>query len=430
LRAVIGIAAFVTLTYHKACIIPVIAARGAAGLTRPLPASLARQPLRHNKPVSETRAQPQAKSEQEFLQQLAAATPRVVVTPALLALIVAAFAAMAALGVDVLGARPEDYLRFGANFAPLTTGGEWWRLVTSAFVHIGLLHLAMNLWALYDCGWLAERLFGNAAFAVIFLFAGAAGSCASMLWDAQAITVGASDAIFGVYGALLAFPMTVRGTLPPAAFNRIRVSSSIFVTYSLFYGFTHAGIDNAAHLGGLAGGFAMGLILARPLDAAARHAAGARRAALAAVLAAGTLSATAWLAPETSRVFRQAMEMEKGTAAFNADLARMLAAFNGIVELSQSGKISDAEVARTLHATMLPQWDAAVARLASAEPDADAPLRREYELLLLYARTRRDMIKAVADYLETGDAAHERAVAELRARADDALNQYRKLQRR
>jgi len=360
-------------------------------------------------------AQPQAKSEQAFLQQLAAATPRVVVTPALLALIVAAFAAMSALGVDVLGARPEDYLRFGANFAPLTTGGEWWRLVTSAFVHVGLLHLAMNLWALYDCGWLAERLFGNAAFAVIYLFAGAAGSCASMLWDAQAISVGASGAIFGVYGALLAFPMTVRGALPPAAFNRIRVSSSIFVTYSLFYGFTHAGIDNAAHLGGLAGGFAMGLILARPLDAA---------------LAAVTLSATAWLAPETSRVFRQAMEMEKGTAAFNADLARMLAAFNGIVELSQSGKMSDAEVARTLHATMLPQWDAAVARLAGAEPDADAPLRKEYELLLLYARTRRDMIKAVADYLETGDAAHERAVAELRARADDALNQYRKLQRR
>ena len=377
-----------------------------------------------------TTAQSDTQAEREFQRRLAAATPRVVVTPALLALNVAVFAVMTALGVDVLGARPEEYLRFGANFAPLTTGGEWWRLVTSNFVHFGLLHLALSLWALWDSGRLAERLFGNGAFAAIYLFAGAAGGCASMLWNQEVISAGASGAVFGIYGALLACYARERRTVPQAAFNRLRLSSSVFVTYSLFYGFTHAGLDNAAHLGGLAGGLAMGLVLARPLEKAARHGGNARRAMLAAALAVVTLSTAAWLAPDTSRVYRQALAMDRETAAFNTDLARMLAAFQDIVERSQSGKISDAEVARTLHATMLPEWDAAVARLARAEPDADAPMRANYELLLRYARARRDMIKAVADYLETGDPAHERAVAELRARADEALNEYRQLQKR
>jgi len=370
-----------------------------------------------------------ADSQQEFLLKLNAATPRVVVTPALLAINIAVFLVMTALGVGVLGARPEEYLRFGANFAPLTTGGEWWRLVTSTFVQLGILHLALNLWALWDSGRLAERLFGNGWFAALYLFSGTAGGCASMLWNQQAISAGASGAVFGVYGALLAYLTVQRGAIPAEALNRLRVSASIFVTYSLFYGFAQAGIDNAAHLGGLAGGFAMGLILARPLDPHRRGSGSARRAVLAASFAAVTLPTAAWLTPGTSRVYRQAIALQNETAAFNADLARLLAAFQDIVTRSQTGRISDADVVKELRATMLPEWDAAVVRLARVDLDTTAPTRKDYELLLRYAVARRDMIKAVADYLETGNPAYERRVGELRAQADDALIQYQQLQR-
>ncbi len=222
-----------------------------------------------------------AQAEQDFYQRLVAATPRAYVTPLLIAANVVVFAAMAALGVNVLGARAEEYLHFGANFAPLTTGGQWWRLFTCTFIHFGIVHLAFNMWALWDSGRLTERLLGNAWFAVLYVFAGLAGSSASMLWNQNVISGGASGAVFGVYGALLAYMTAERGSIPPQTLNHLRVSTSTFVVYSLFYGFVQSGIDNAAHLGGLAGGFVMGLILARPLDQPRRAGGQARRAFLA-----------------------------------------------------------------------------------------------------------------------------------------------------
>ena len=108
-------------------------------------------------------------AELAFLHRLHAATPRVFATPAIVALNALVFLAMLAMGVSVLGGRPDDYLKFGANFGPLTSGGEWWRLVTCTFVHAGILHILFNMWALWDCGRLCERLFGNAWFVAIYL---------------------------------------------------------------------------------------------------------------------------------------------------------------------------------------------------------------------------------------------------------------------
>ena len=374
--------------------------------------------------------QPQADPQQQFLQRLNAATPRAVVTPALLAINIGIFLVMAALGIRVLGGRPDEYLRFGANFAPLTTGGEWWRLVTSTFVHFGVVHLAINMWALWDAGRLTERLFGNVGFAALYLFAGIAGGSASMLWNQQVIGVGASGAVFGVFGALLAYMTVQRGSIPANVINRLRASSSVFVVYSLLYGFTQAGIDNAAHLGGLVGGFATGLILARPLDPLTRHRRNVQRALLAALLAAVTLPTAAWLTPDTSRVYRQAIALQKEIEVFSAAEKELLAAFQGIVDQSHHGKLSDADALRELRISILPEWGRAVARLAGVELDAHAPTRTDYELLMRYAVAQRDAIKATADYLETGNPAYERIVGELRDQAQEALALYRKRQQK
>lgn len=366
----------------------------------------------------------------DFARRLQTVTPHVVVTPTLLAINLGVFLVMAILGISIMGARPEEYLRFGANFAPLTTGGDWWRLVTCTFVHVGILHLAFNLWALWDAGRLTERLYGNSWFAALYLFAGVAGSSASMLWNQQVISVGASGAVFGVFGALLAYLAVRRGSVPAEVINHLRLSTSIFVVFSLFYGFAHGGIDNAAHLGGLAGGFVMGLVATRPLDPRTRHAGDARRAALGMLLAASTLPTAALLTPDASLVYRQAVILQKEITVFSEAEGRMSAAFQLVVEQARSGKISDEAALRELRSNILPAWDETVARLARVELDAKAPARQDYELLLRYATARREMIRAVTDYLETSTPAHERMIAELRAQADEALKLYQQRQKK
>ncbi len=92
---------------------------------------------------------------------------------------------------------------WGANAGALTSGGQWWRLLTSTFEHGGLLHIALNMWCLYNLGWLAELLFGRSRFTLLYLMCGIGGSLGSICWRGNGISVGASGAIFGIAGALI-----------------------------------------------------------------------------------------------------------------------------------------------------------------------------------------------------------------------------------
>ena len=251
-----------------------------------------------------------------------------------------------------------------------------------------------------------------------------------MLWNQQTITAGASGAIFGVYGALLAYLTVYRNAIPADILGRLRVSGGVFVTYSLFYGFAQSGIDNAAHLGGLVGGYAMGLIVARPLVPQLRHLGNGRRALFAALLATATLPTAALLTPDTARVYRQAIALQEGVEAFGAEETRLSANFQSVVDQTRSGKISDAVAVGELRSRILPAWDDALARLARIELDTNAPARKDYDLLMRYAVARRDMIKAVADYLETSNPAQARIVAALRTQADEALKLYQQRQKK
>jgi membrane associated rhomboid family serine protease len=157
-------------------------------------------------------------------------------------------------------------IRLGTDYTPLTLGGQWWRLLTSIFLHFGLFHVALNMWALYVNGLVAERIFGSVRYLAIYLVAGVTGSVTSLLWHPIVNGAGASGAIFGVLGALLAFFLLRKGGLPASVAKAQSTSAGVFVIYSLLNGARYGGIDNAAHLGGLVGGFVMGLLLARPLD--------------------------------------------------------------------------------------------------------------------------------------------------------------------
>ncbi|HZG72151.1 MAG TPA: rhomboid family intramembrane serine protease, partial [Chondromyces sp.] len=144
----------------------------------------------------------------------------------------------------------ETLIRFGAKFNPLILEGEWWRLFTPIFLHIGFLHLAMNTLALYYLGTSVERIYGRVRFFFIYIFSGFTGAAASFVMTPN-LSAGASGAIFGCFGALLYF-----GFVNPKLFFRtMGMNVLVVIAFNLIFGFTVPGIDNAGHIGGLIGGF-------------------------------------------------------------------------------------------------------------------------------------------------------------------------------
>ena len=168
------------------------------------------------------------------------------------------------------------------------------------FLHAGAIHLGFNMWALWNIGAIAERFYGNLQYLAIYLLSGLFGSLASLYFAArEAVSVGASGAIFGVSGALLAALFTKHDKLPAPLVASMRSSLLMFVGYSLFLGFTSGVVDNAAHLGGLVSGFALATIMAEKFDWA-EYRRNAVSRALVAIGAAAVAAFAAWRALPTS----------------------------------------------------------------------------------------------------------------------------------
>lgn len=159
--------------------------------------------------------------------------------------------------VALMGVSPdsESLIKWGANFEPLTSEGEWWRLVTCCFVHIGILHLLMNMYALFYIGNLLEPYLDKTKFISAYLSTGVASSLTSLWYYDQTVSAGASGAIFGMYGVFLAMLST--DVIEKSARKPLLTSIGLFVVFSLMNGMK-GGIDNAAHIGGLISGLLIG----------------------------------------------------------------------------------------------------------------------------------------------------------------------------
>ena len=154
-------------------------------------------------------------------------------------------------------------VHFGANLGPYTLSGEWWRLVTYMFLHGGLLHILFNMWCLWDLGSLCESLYGRWTYAAIYFTTGIAGGMASVAWEPRVLSVGASGAIFGLAGALIAAFYLGEFSLPKIAIRGTLRSLVVFAVFNLFLGGLFPGTDNACHIGGLVSGLAMGASIAK-----------------------------------------------------------------------------------------------------------------------------------------------------------------------
>lgn len=187
------------------------------------------------------------------------------VTTILVAINLAVFVGMVVTGSSIIEPSGKDLIRWGANYGRLTLGGQYWRLVTAAFVHVGIIHIAINMWCLIYLGRLSERLFGRWATAAIYLLTGVGGNILSLGYEPVRLSAGASGAIFGITGALL---IGVKfGNLRIHASEKRAIFSSVaFFTVVSFYFGMSGNADNMCHLGGFFSGLIIGLPLASSLS--------------------------------------------------------------------------------------------------------------------------------------------------------------------
>ena len=181
------------------------------------------------------------------------------VTPILVNANIVVFVLLALAGMHVLSPAGEDLVNAGANFGPYTLTGEPWRLFTSMFLHIGIIHLLVNMYALVSVGGSLETLVGRKQFITAYVLCGLAGSLASLWWDQQRISAGASGAIFGMFGMFMTMVLLERrmtwAEKKGMVYNMLGV-----IALNLVFGL-QGGIDNAAHTGGLVLGIAYGAVL-------------------------------------------------------------------------------------------------------------------------------------------------------------------------
>jgi rhomboid protease GluP len=197
------------------------------------------------------------------------------------------FLVMVARHVSVADPTLDQLMYWGAdNAGNVLVYGQWWRIVTAMFVHVGILHLATNMWCLWNLGLLAEPLMGSLGLLAVYILTGAAGNLLSTFvnWSkyypewiathnlaAFPAGAGASGAVFGIAGALIVLLKSQRLPVPPLELRKLRKSVIYFAAINLVIGFTislsvvvrHTGvsIDNMAHMGG----FSCGLLFAAPM---------------------------------------------------------------------------------------------------------------------------------------------------------------------
>lgn len=243
------------------------------------------------------------------LPQLSASTDRWRnATTLLLGINCAVFVAMVATGVSLLLPTTDQLLRWGADYGPYTLGGQYWRLITSSFLHIGIVHLAVNMWCLWRLGRMLEKLLGFFSTIGVYLLTGIGAGLLSLSWDPMRVSAGASGAIFGIVGVLISMLYTAKLDIPSDRLSKLRSYVTRLALYNLLYGLL-GHVDNMAHLGGLVTGLIIGYLLARSFVSNAEHFPSERPIML------GTMIMLLVVLIPVTKAKSYAVEMQRGQAA-------------------------------------------------------------------------------------------------------------------
>ena len=319
--------------------------------------------------------------------RLRARTSRTLVTPALVALNAAML--LPVLWDPAASGTTESLVELGASFGPRTTNGEWWRLAKSMFLHAGLLHFIVMAGGLFQVGLVAERFVGPVAFLSVYFASGVFANLASISHSPLAVSIGASGAVFGIYGLLLSTSLWALLEDSPLkasrkTLSRLAPAAAIFIVYSVAT--NH--ISLKAELVGLVVGFVGGAILARGIG---QHKPSYRRCAATATVAVVLLAAAASrfrgiddVRPELGRV----VAVEASTAG----------SYDEAVERFKKGRLRAEDLAQMIDKAIVPELRAADARLKAFDR-----VPAEYQALVAsaeeYIRLRHDSWRIRADAL-------------------------------
>jgi rhomboid protease GluP len=313
-------------------------------------------------------------------------------TVLIIAINVVVFVAMAATSGSIWAFDPNTLAAWGGNSGSLDLSGQWWRLLTYQFVHINILHIAINMWVLWSVGRLVEKLFGSFSLLFIYLASGTFAGLVSIGWIPDQVSVGASGSIFGLLGALVVFLSFFRNDVPLWAL-RYWVPASIFVLVSLVGGATQPNVDNAAHIGGLIAGLIIGATTIRPADR--RHPLPLQRSAIAAIAISGFAVALLWYVGALQYRSSALDEFASTHRWYLSGEAQNLRLWQTLGTQAASQTVSQDELAKRFQTDILPFWNDASARLgkeAERSGDKGNPM---VPLVAEFARLRFEWAKAV-----------------------------------
>ena len=304
-----------------------------------------------------------------FREALVAFTPRWFVTPTLMVVNIALLLASLTLSRQIIAPDSQLLLDWGANYGPATLNGQWWRLFTCMFLHGSFMHVLMNMWVLLDFGRLVERLTGNVGFLLVYVITGLAGSLASLYWNPQVLSVGASGAVFGIGGVLLGWTLRHRQSIPTAVLGHLRSSVAGFIFFNMMLMVRGGNIDHAAHAGGLVAGILCGLLVSQPLGPDVRKRRLGKCLLTGFVGCAALVGAANFLPPAPPAPINVQGEM----GAFMATEKKAQTTFQAMLKAYDDGQLSNEAFANQVEQEILPAWTAARARLDKlrAEPLAN-----------------------------------------------------------
>lgn len=325
-------------------------------------------------------------------------------------------AAMILVGPGPSQSADSLQLAWGANFAPATTDGEWWRLATAMFLHFGIIHLLMNMVALWDSGRLVERQFGTIRFVAIYLASGLTGNLLSLIIHGdRAVSGGASGAIFGIYGALLAFLLTERRRLHAVEFRWMFWGATAFSVLALSFGLLIPGIDNAAHFGGLLAGIAAGyILLARPQNIGSGR---ERLQRIAAVIFALAIAALVSSIPKPRYPWTDEEQARGEIREFIGEDMRTNARLRALLSEKGPEGASFDQLAGRIEAEVVHSYEQSFEQLSGLHINPDVPSAATLERLRRYAGTRRDATQALVEGIREQDSRRVRDALEAVRRA-------------
>jgi len=316
-----------------------------------------------------------------FYRRSRCETKHAFVTPTIVFTNLAIFVTMVANGVDFLFPQGEELLPWGGRTVERALGDEPWRLFTSMFVHFGIIHVAVNMYALSHVGKFVERQLGNLGFAVVYVLAGLGGALAGIQWGSPiGLGAGASGAVFGIFGALLGILVSRRKSIPTRALKALRSSTIAFVGFNLLIGLTIKNIGHYTHLGGLVSGFVLGALVAwqpkwPPLSS--------RWFRTLVVAALGSV-AIYFSYEELRAAERRSFETEQ--TELNKLRSEKIEYLQQTLERAQNGGISENEAASLIEKNVLPEWRSFRKRVFDDEEGLPDELLEDYRDLSKYMR--------------------------------------------